>query len=419
MVVYNFYFDESAHTRAITYIEDKGLNIYIEDKDKQNDLFVGFFWGINENLDLDFEHRFVIVENYIKELLGLKENQEFKGDTIKTDQFRNGFNSLGKINFKIYKVLFEMLDEEDLILHIHLLSKTEYMVREFFKEINLPTEFLVAKQALMYTLTKFFFNYRKQDLLEKMYSNNKSVSEKFIYELKNELEAIVEHAKDISRMKYEVKSFKELLICLTFAELNVAPKVKYLWDYEPLFIGFSNLLRELNISNEDVNLRIDPEGANEIFRIASKQDFRSVKDDLDSNNSSMIRIADIFSNFFYKFSYNLYLSLKETEYTDVYVRDFSTKRLLDEKWFDIKREDVYLLYVQANKIFESRKSIYWTTFSGIYADYALLTFSLLSYIGGQYKSFKDFHKYSPIEHTEIFNKYAALKLMKFFDNLKA
>ncbi|MFB7160366.1 hypothetical protein ACFCYJ_26795, partial [Lysinibacillus sp. NPDC056232] len=104
MAVYNFYFDESAHTRAITYLEDKGLNIYIDDKDKQNDLFVGFFWGINANQDLDFEHRIVIVENYIKKLLGLKEDQEFKGDTIKTDQFRHGFNSLGKINLKIYKV---------------------------------------------------------------------------------------------------------------------------------------------------------------------------------------------------------------------------------------------------------------------------------------------------------------------------
>ncbi|MFB7158257.1 hypothetical protein, partial [Lysinibacillus sp. NPDC056232] len=124
------------------------------------------------------------------------------------------------------------------------------------------------------------------------------------------------------------------------------------------------------------------------------------------------------SNFFYKFSYNLDQSLKESQYTDVYTRDFATKRLLDEKWFDIKNEEVYLLYVKVNKIFESRKNIYWTTYSGIYGDYALLTFSLISYIGDHYKSFEEFKRYSPIEHTEYFNSYATYKLKGFFGNLE-
>lgn len=420
MTLYNFYFDESAHSRAITYKDGKGPNIYIQDKDKQNDLFVGCFIGVDVNKDFEIEQRFLMAERYIKSLLGL-DDKEFKGETIKTNKFKNGFNSIGKNNLKIYQTVFKLLDDNDLIFHIHLLSKTEYLVREFFKRVRFPPEevtgFVVDKKALMYTLIKFIFNYRKQDLLKKMFKKDQSISNLFLKELIEELTRIVESARDINRMKYEVRAFEQLLFCFSIAEITLSPKEKYEWDYEPLFLGFSNLLNELNITTKNIKLRIDPEGTNAIFHAANNQDFSFVHNDLNSTNSPMIRLADILSNLFYKISYNLYDSLKEQEYKDASSRDFVTKRLIEERWFDIKQKEVYLLYVQADKVFKDRGDIYWTTFSGLYIDFALLTFSLLRYIGGFYDSFDEYKTISPKMHAEYFNVYVTSRLKEYFDDL--
>lgn len=415
--MYNFYFDESAHTRAISFKSNKGVNIFNNVTDKVNDLFICTFIGVKDEHHFEVEHQFHIIENYIKNVLGLNDCQEFKGETIKTNKFKHGFNSLHKTLIPFYKNFLEFLDNDKIILHIHMFSKTEFMLTSYFENIEFDTRLNVNQGTFIYTIIKFLFHYRKIDLLEKMFDVDNNISEEFLECLKWGLIQIIAKSKTIKRMEREVHAFEQLLEALNFANITVNPMQKYQWDYTALFEGFDLLLEELNIYNSQVSLQLDPEGTNEIINLAKLQGFNSAESNLDSDKCIMIRIADVFSNLLFKFSYNLYECLKEDDYTGVNNRDFTRKRLVDMQWFDIKREEVFLLYVQFNKIIEKRNDIYWTVYSGIYMDYTVITFAIISYIGNSFVSFEEFKRFSPTQHQENFNTYICMQLEERYKRL--
>lgn len=403
--MYKFYFDESAHTRAISFNPNKGVNIFNTVTDKMNDLFIGFFIGVEEEKHLEVEHQFLVIENYIKGVLGLSDKQELKGDTIKTTKFKHGFNSIHKSQIALYQSLFSLLGDKDIIIHIHMMSKTEFMLQSYFKSIEFPDELRVNKLAFIYTIIKFLFHYRKIELLEKMFDTQMNLSVKFLDELKYELKQIVENTQNVNRMEREVLAFKHILKVLELTKITVLPKEKYQWEYTLLFEGFNFLIEELKIPKSQVSLQLDPEGTNEILRLAQLQKFYSAKANISSNNCPLIRIADIISNLLFKLSYNIYESLKEEEYTGVNDRNFEKKRLLNSQWFDIKREEVYKLYVELYKVIKQRSDIYWTVYSGIYMDYTVLTFCIISYIGNEFSDFGHFQSLNSLEHQDKFNTY--------------
>lgn len=415
--MYNFYFDESSHTRAISFQYNKGVNIFNDITDKVNDLFIGVFIGVKDEHHFEIEHQFLNIENHIKNVLGLNIEQEFKGETIKTNKFKHGFNSVHKTLIPFYKNFLDFLDNDKVIIHMHMFSKTEFMLTSYFQNIGFDNRVNINKGTFIYTIIKFLFHYRKIDLLQKMFDSENNISEEFLESLKWELIQIIAKAKTIKRMEREIHAFEQLLEALYFANITVNPMRKYKWDYTELFEGFDLLLKELNIYNSQVLLQLDPEGTNEIINLAKLQGFKSAESNLESDKCSMIRIADVFSNLLFKFSYNLYESLKEEAYTGVSNRDFTSKRLVDKQWFDIKREEVFLLYVQFYKVLEKRKDIYWTAYSGIYMDYTVITFAIISYIGNEFKSFEDFNSFDAIQHQENFNNYICMQLEERYKRL--
>ncbi|MGE7920644.1 hypothetical protein ACQKM9_17165 [Viridibacillus sp. NPDC093762] len=413
MTIYNFYFDESSHDRAITHKDGKGLNIYLP---SNNDLFVGLFWGFKQEKELEYLHQYSIIERYLKTIYGLDDSQEFKGSVIKQNNFKFGFNSFKPNTIKVYSNLFQLLDSEEVILHTHLYSKTEYLVTQYFKEINFPMG-AINEKALIYSLTKFLFNYRNEEFLSGLFSSSSMSSKEFLEKLKSMLKTVIGNIPGIKRKEHELPALKEMLIILESAHIKTNPREKYEWDYKPLFIGLTKLLEELNIDINTVNLKIDPEGANRIVNVAKQQAFKLVSDEEDSSVNGLIRVADLLSNMFYRLTLALHESLKEDPFVNSDEHDYATKRILNEEWFNIKNEEIYQLYVSLNKILRTNNGNYWTTFSGIYFDYALLVFSLITYISENYESFKDFKSVTDKDHAEYFNTYVSLRLKDKFQDI--
>ncbi|MGG4305976.1 hypothetical protein ABEW59_24905 [Bacillus wiedmannii] len=401
MEFYNFYFDESSHHRAITY-KETGLNIY---KEAENDLFIGFFWGFNRKKVNLYRSRYLEIENELKAIYGLGEEQEFKGTIIHKKNFQYGFNSFKTDTIKVYSKLFGLIDNESIIVHIHMYSKTEYLILQYFEEFNLPA--YANKRAFIYSIIKFLFNYRNEKLMAGLFSNDKMDSKRFLKNLKSMLKIVISKTHNVKRKVEETPKLQELLFVLNNTDIKMQPKNKYEWDYIPLFEGLSKLLKELEIGTNKVNLTIDPEGTKRIFNAANQQDFGSVSDEEDSSENGLIRVADFFSNMFHRLTLALYDSLKEDLFVNVDTHNYVTKRILNEKWFDINNEEIYQLYVSLNKILRLNNGNYFTIFNGIFFDYAILVVSLVTYISEEYDDFEHFKSITPNMHAEDFNEYAA------------
>lgn len=411
--MFNFYFDESSHDRAITYKDGKGLNIYLP---ARNDLFIGVFWGFNQENELNYKHQYSIIEGYFKNIYRLKEDQEFKGEIIKQKNFKYGFNSLKPNSIKVYSSLFQLIDCEEVILHIHLYSKTEYLLTQYFKEIHF-TPGLININAFIYSLTKFLFNYRNEEFLSRLFNSSIISSQHFLDELKIILKKVIKNITPVPRKKYELPALQQMLLVLEGAYIKTHPREKYKWDYNHLFIGISKLLEELDIKLDQVNIRIDPEGTHRIVNSAKQHEFKSVIDDENSTENGLIRVADLLSNMFYRLTLALYEALKEDTFVNANNHDYITKHILNEEWFTIKDEKIYQLYVRLNRILTITNRNYWTIFSGIYFDYALIVFSLISYIGGSHSSFIHFKSITGKQHAEYFNTFVTLRLEEEFQKM--
>ncbi|MED3550307.1 hypothetical protein [Cytobacillus praedii] len=408
---YSFFFDESSHDRKVTNTE-KGINIYIEGN---NDLFVGVFWGINSQFEDEYRHRYLDFDKFGKDLLGLSEDKELKGTTIRKSNFKSGISSFNKNTVDIYNRFFDLIDN-NIILHITLYSKTEFLITNYFTSIIFPRDIIISKRAFIYSIIKFLFNYRRIELLEKIFSTEALSTKEFLIELMTMLEEVISKIKNVKRKKFELSALSELLLILRLSDINSSAQEKFEWDYQIIFDGFKLLLAELKINPKRVNLVLDQEGTGKILNTANIQGFNNVIE-LDSEIDPCVRISDFLSNFINRLSLAMYDSLKEQKFDDPESFDYESKHLLNTEWFDFKTDKQFLLYKKIHKILSERKNIYWTSYCGIYFDYQIILFSLINYIG-EHKDLNSFKKYSPEIHVEHFNTYCAQKFQQKFLQFK-
>ncbi|MFS0865334.1 hypothetical protein [Fredinandcohnia sp. 179-A 10B2 NHS] len=409
--IYSFFFDESSHDRKVTNTE-KGINIYM---DGNNDLFVGVLWGLNSQTEDDYRSRYLNFESFGKKVLGLSKDQELKGTNISKSNFKYGISSFNKNTIEIYNRFFDLIDS-NVMLHINLYSKTEFLITSYFNNIIFPKQLIINKPAFIYSIIKFLFNYRREALLKKIFSSELLSTEEFIFELKSMMQDVIGKTVNIKRKIHELPALKELLYILNNAEINPTPQEKFEWNYNVIFDGFNLLLEELKINPNRINLVIDKEGTGKVLRAAKRIGFKTAIE-IDSQYDPCVRVSDFLSNFFNRLSLALYESLKEQSYDDPNSFDFESKHTLSTDWFDFKNDKPFLLYKKLYKILEERKNIYWTSYSGVFFDYQLLLFSLILYIGGKHEDINSFRKYSPKNHVERFNTFCAQIIKERFNNL--
>ena len=139
MTEYNFYYDESEHSRKINFNTVSAANYY----DNFVAMIVG--WPIEGE---DILQQYAAFET---KYAGRKDrNGEIKSTMLQQKQFRYGFASLNKPNAQFINEFLELFDK-DIHIYFSVCSKIEYLVLQLFHDYkNRP---LVDADLMKYSIT--------------------------------------------------------------------------------------------------------------------------------------------------------------------------------------------------------------------------------------------------------------------------
>ena len=121
---YNFYYDESEHSRSIGFDTITAHNFY--------DNFITIIVGWKtENEQKIQEQYYQFEQKYIDR----RSKGELKSDTINPKQLRRGFASMHKQNARFLDDYFSLFTD-DVYIYISTFSKVEYIINQLFKDIE-------------------------------------------------------------------------------------------------------------------------------------------------------------------------------------------------------------------------------------------------------------------------------------------
>lgn len=403
--MWKFYYDEAFHDRSITAKEE--INIY---KENSSDIYTGFFCGYQDVKEMEIFGKYAKFENKYKEIYTIKSDKELKGTTIKRKNYEFGFASFVDNTINFYTDFFEIFDDDQVVFHIGMFSKTELLITEFFKNITFTPPFCFHEESFIYSLIKFLYNYRNQGLLIRMMQiQNQDDVYKVLTELRDLMLNVLAKIEGSKKKEPERNAIKEVLCILGYGKVSdfQAPQLK--WRYEPVFKGFNKLLYERKINQNKVDLLIDRENRTYDAALNSSNYFKCHMGE--SNENMGLRISDMFAHFFGELAVALEKELREAEIKkeqDLDKYEYEQKILLSTRWFTVT-EKQFWLWKKIGKIFCEYQMYEWTGYDGTFCDYPVLTFALIEY-NLQYETYQKFVEVKPEEHAEYFNTYCCAKL---------
>ena len=167
MPKYNFYYDESEHSRKISYTTISASNYY----DNFITMIVGWSTRNDDILQLhaDFETKYADRQNC---------NGEIKSTMLRQKQFKYGFASLNRQNAQfIYDFL--SLFNKDIHIYFSISSKIEYLVLQLFQ--NYRNNLLIDADLIKYSIIKALVMYHPQEIIKCIFESPKD----FLAELKS------------------------------------------------------------------------------------------------------------------------------------------------------------------------------------------------------------------------------------------
>lgn len=409
-IMWKFYYDEAFHDRKIT-AKDDSINIYKKDS---SDIYVGFFCGYKDTKESAVWEKYASFEGKYKKIYTISDDKELKGTTIKKKNYKNGFSSFADNTICFYNDFFEIFDDSEIVFHISMFSKTELLVKEFMKNIRFNNKFVYHRDAFIYSLIKFLYSYRNQELLKNMMhiKTEKDANQVLNY-LKDMIKNVIGESGQSKKKEKERKALNDVLSILNNSFVYEFKQPQLSWRYKPIFTGFNNLLYERNINQLDVDLLIDKE--NNTFQAAIANGNYKRCNEGESHECIGLRISDILAHFFGELVLALEYELKEIEIKseeDLKKLDYSTKRLLSPKWFKVSQEQ-FLLWRNIEMIFYKYQLYEWTGYDGVFCDSPNLVFALLEYIF-QYNTYEEFMDVKAELHSEYFNTYSCNKLANIY-----
>lgn len=237
MSTYNFYYDESEHSRVINYNTVSAANYY--------DNFVAMIVGWSADNDDVLQRHAAFETKYADRK---DRNGEIKSTMFQQKQFKYGFASVNKHNALFMKDFLSLFDEE---IHIYfsVVSKIEYLVLQLFEGYR--NSFLVDADLMKYSVTKALVMYRPKDIIKCLYDS----PEDFLKQLKKFFQDRIQYNQSNPKLKQtETRAFRQILLILD--DISGEPKLD--WDYHMSFDGFKKYLNEKKI--QSYNLIIDKEG---------------------------------------------------------------------------------------------------------------------------------------------------------------
>lgn len=384
---YDFYYDESEHSRKINYKTINASNYY----DNFVTIIIG--WSVKKR---DVLQRF---EDFETKYADRKDrNGEIKSTMFKQKQFKYGFASLNKQNAQIINDFLSLFDK-DVHIYFSIASKIEYLILQIFKEYR--NNIFVDADLLKYSITKALVLYRPEAVIKSVYES----PELFLKELKKFFrDRIKDNQNNVELKEKEIRVFKEILLILD--EISDIQQID--WDYHMSFDGFKKYLKEKNI--QDYTLIIDKEGEND-------QDSKTLKsarnvglvnsNEADSTEYDGLRIADMMAGIISKLLKGLCDSLRYQS-----LLEGTNKKLLDVKWFCLNEVQLEL-YKKIYRIICEWQPAWYKSYSGIYSDDLIVFIALLNFMN-DFQSVKQIQNNIDMQ-SECFNSFACNELEHYFE----
>ena len=347
---YNFYYDESEHSRSINLNTISADNFY--------DNFVAIIVGWKADIELKLQESYHKFED---KYIYRHPDRELKSKTIKPNQLLCGFSSMNNENVAFLSDYLDLFSN-DVYVYIATFSKIEFIVNQLFKDYK--STLLFDMDMMKYSIIKALVIYKPQELVDAIYNNPQNI----VAVMRNFFENKIEKNKANPSLKErENKSFEQILLLLK----DVKPIERIDWDYTPPFVGFRRFLDENSIS--EYSLTIDREGEHQKTVLAAREVGLINVDDEKSDKHFGIRMADMLAGLVGKLMKALCKAIHPTN-TEVV-----EKTILCDKWFDLT-EDKLVLYKKLHHVICELNTSYYKSFAGIYADDLVCFNALLNFM---------------------------------------
>lgn len=385
--IYNFFYDETEHSRVINYSTICADNYY--------DNFSTVIIGWQQCKQTYIIERYQQFEDKYEER---KIKGELKSITMKRKDFRFGFGSLTKNNIEFYSDFLDVITT-DIKLYFSVFSKLEYLIIQLLQ--NYSNDEKINFYHTVYSVTKLINVYRPNEVLKSMGES----PEKFLSYIRNFLKKRWKvNQRNITLKERENNAILEILMILN----NLETIKEFNWQYTNIFIGYKQLLDEMNITN--LNLILDKEGSGQTINSARHILVSDIGicniNEMDSKECVGLRFADMFVGFISKMMQSLHKSLNKNPNDEV------DKIILDNKWFNIT-EQQFKMYQKFYKILLIDNNYWFKTYASIYADDLIALTVLLKYFMS-FSSFEDYNKVTEKIHAEKVNLWMCSDLEKRF-----
>ena len=383
---FNFYYDETEHSREIGYDTIIASNFY--------DGFITSIVGWNEEKQSEIEQKYLAFE---EKYSYRKSKGELKSTTIDNKKLENGFASCNK-EYVSFIMDFLRLFNDDIRLYFASISKMEYLTNQLFTDYH--NTVFVDTDSFKYTIVKALVTNRPVEVEKAIYNN----PEQFVSTVKAFLKKKIEIDKQNAELKKrEIKAFSDVLLVLDDVKL---PK-QFSWDYRPSFIGFKKYIDENSIV--DYTLTIDKEGNEQKTLHAAQECGIKNASEASSSNVWGIRMADMLAGLIAKMMKALCQSLLPTN------PDSISKTLLPKQWFNINEKQLQL-YKQFYHVVCELNNSWYKSFSSIYADDAISLVALLGFMN-HFSSVDEIRKDLDMQ-GEHFNTYVCRALEDYYSRIQ-
>ena len=274
---YVFYFDETFHTKKITYKDNK-LNI-----ENDVDFYVGCYIGsYNWN---QIENELIALEKEYKHKMGIPDNQELKSTSlINKNKLSYGVCSLKKTTIDFYNRLFEILNN-NIKIHFDVLSKYEFLICEILPEPSWWEQNNLNIKTFLYSFTKFIILHPQYKICDVLLSeqDNRQKKKKLINIFNEHLIKI----DGILKKQQECKAVEAMLQIFQTTSIYFKTFDKLQWNYYMSPTLFNGYL-------EDAKLKLKHLYVDEEYNTVSAAQslFGEKATPLNSKESIQIRVCD-------------------------------------------------------------------------------------------------------------------------------
>lgn len=386
---YNFYYDESEHSRKINYKTITADNYY--------DNFIAVVVGWNAESNIEISQKYAEFEEKYKDR---KSHGELKSTTIRQDQLKNGFASLNSENLCLLEDFLSIFDEK-VFIYFAVISKIEHLVLQLFE--GYKNSLFVDIDSMKYSIIKSLVVYRPKEILEGIFENTGELVKLLNNFFQNRIE---QNMLNIKLKEKENEAFEQIIILLN--DIHTVRTID--WNYDIAFSGLSKYLNEKEI--DEFSLTIDKEGEKgNTLRAAQRMGIEAVTEK-DSINSHGIRMADMMAGLISKL---LKALNRELHYNSP---DQETKKkILSKRWFEVNARQLNL-YKKMYSIVLVFDNAWYKAYSGIYSDDLIYFIAFLRFLN-HFESINDLKESNIAMQGEYFNAYACESLVNYFQRLRS